>query len=58
MNLILTVMNLLAINMDDVMMSLSIMWKGCLAIFVVVSIIAVATVLLNKFVKDKDNTKK
>ena len=54
MNLILTVLSFLAIdNMEDVMMSLSIMWKGCLAIFVVVSIIAIVTVLLNKFVKDK-----
>ena len=51
-------LNLLsAINMDNLMVSLDILWKGLLAICIVIVAIIIVTTLLNKSV-DKIQTKK
>lgn len=47
MNL-LNVWMLLAVNMDDLMKSLDIMWKGVVAIFVVIIAIIIVTNFVNK----------
>ena len=39
---------LLAINKSDLLKSLDIMWKGVLAIFVVIALVIVTTTLVNK----------
>ncbi len=49
----------LLINKNDVLASLDIMWKGVLAIFIVIVLIVISVTLLNKIVnyfekKNKD----
>ncbi|MBQ9782262.1 MAG: hypothetical protein IJW26_03660 [Clostridia bacterium] len=55
----LNLFSLLAINTETVLLSLDIMWKGVLAIFIVIILIVVSVTLLNKIVnyfekKNKD----
>ena len=49
---------LLAINTADLWKSLEIMWKGMLAIFVVIGIIILITFLLNTLTKKREKKKK
>lgn len=41
-------LNLLAINTDDLVKALNIFWKGMLAIAIVICIIIVVTMIMNK----------
>lgn len=51
-------LNLLAVNKDTLLKSLGILWKGLLAIFVVVAIVIAVTYILKYFVTKIDESKK
>ena len=50
--------SLLEINTENVLLSLDIMWKGVLAIFIVIILIVVSVTLLNKIVNYFEKRKK
>lgn len=51
-------LNLLAINMDHFWLALDIMWKGVVAIFVVIALVILVTTLVNKICLHFENRKK
>ena len=51
-------LTLLAINMDHLWKSLEIMWKGVVAIFVVIALVILVTMLVNKICLHFENRKK
>jgi hypothetical protein len=46
---------LYSINKDDLITSLNILWKGLLAMVIVVSIVIIATSILKKIFEEKEN---
>ena len=50
-------LNFLAVNMADLGKSLEIMWKGVVAIFIVIALVIVVTNLVNKFFVKRDEKK-
>ena len=46
---------LYSINKDDLITSLNILWKGLLAMVVVVSIVIIATSILKRIFEEKEN---
>lgn len=50
-------LNFLAVNMADLGKSLEILWKGVLAIFVVIALVIVVTNLVNGFFVKRDEAK-
>jgi flagellar biogenesis protein FliO len=50
-------LNFLAVVMEDMFKSLEIMWKGVVAIFIVIGLVIVATNLVNKFFVKREEAK-